>query len=138
MWVWGTRLTWLTLGAMKGAWKTGLQRSRRTSPASSSLVQPCKINVNVLVQVVQPWVQTSSAKIWTFAWPYLGSRWTQFSISFFAFSFAVKYLNCYRIHNNLFVIVFQTRIQTAIDKKACNCLLLKVNQIGSVTESIQA
>ncbi|XP_054165418.1 enolase-like [Oppia nitens] len=31
-----------------------------------------------------------------------------------------------------------TRIQTAIDKKACNCLLLKVNQIGSVTESIQA
>merc|ERR1711879_154043 len=31
-----------------------------------------------------------------------------------------------------------TRIQTAIDKKACNCLLLKVNQIGSVTESITA
>jgi len=31
-----------------------------------------------------------------------------------------------------------TRIQTAVDKKACNCLLLKVNQIGSVTESIQA
>jgi len=30
------------------------------------------------------------------------------------------------------------RIQTAIDKKACNCLLLKVNQIGSVTESINA
>jgi len=25
-----------------------------------------------------------------------------------------------------------------IDKKACNCLLLKVNQIGSVTESIDA
>merc|ERR1712180_235200 len=30
------------------------------------------------------------------------------------------------------------RIQTAIDKKACNALLLKVNQIGSVTESIRA
>merc|ERR1712180_204396 len=30
------------------------------------------------------------------------------------------------------------RIQTAVDKKACNCLLLKVNQIGSVTESIAA
>jgi len=30
------------------------------------------------------------------------------------------------------------RIKTAIEKKACNCLLLKVNQIGSVTESIQA
>jgi len=31
-----------------------------------------------------------------------------------------------------------SRIQTAIDKKSCNCLLLKVNQIGSVTESIKA
>ncbi|KAI8325083.1 alpha-enolase [Martensiomyces pterosporus] len=30
------------------------------------------------------------------------------------------------------------RIQTGIDKKACNALLLKVNQIGSVTESIRA
>ncbi|XP_032826418.1 alpha-enolase-like [Petromyzon marinus] len=30
------------------------------------------------------------------------------------------------------------RIQTAVDVKACNCLLLKVNQIGSVTESIKA
>jgi enolase len=30
------------------------------------------------------------------------------------------------------------RIKTAIGKKACNGLLLKVNQIGSVTESIQA
>ncbi|KAL0021189.1 hypothetical protein WJX77_011086 [Trebouxia sp. C0004] len=30
------------------------------------------------------------------------------------------------------------RVQTAIEKKACNALLLKVNQIGSVTESIEA
>ena len=30
------------------------------------------------------------------------------------------------------------RIQMAIDRKACNALLLKVNQIGSVTESINA
>ncbi|KAJ3643127.1 hypothetical protein Zmor_025857 [Zophobas morio] len=30
------------------------------------------------------------------------------------------------------------RITTAVEKKACNCLLLKVNQIGSVTESIKA
>ena len=29
-------------------------------------------------------------------------------------------------------------IQTAIEKKACNALLLKFNQIGSVTESIEA
>merc|ERR1711990_1164963 len=31
-----------------------------------------------------------------------------------------------------------TRVQKAIDEKACNALLLKVNQIGSVTEAIQA
>uniref|UniRef100_A0AC35U8U7 Phosphopyruvate hydratase n=1 Tax=Rhabditophanes sp. KR3021 TaxID=114890 RepID=A0AC35U8U7_9BILA len=31
-----------------------------------------------------------------------------------------------------------SRIQTAVDQKSCNCLLLKVNQIGSVTESIEA
>jgi len=30
------------------------------------------------------------------------------------------------------------RIATGIEKKACNALLLKVNQIGSVSESIQA
>jgi len=30
------------------------------------------------------------------------------------------------------------RIKIALEKKACNALLLKVNQIGSVTESIQA
>jgi len=30
------------------------------------------------------------------------------------------------------------RIKTAIEKKACNALLLKVNQIGSVTEAVQA
>jgi len=31
-----------------------------------------------------------------------------------------------------------TRVQRAIDEKSCNALLLKVNQIGSVTESIDA
>ena len=30
------------------------------------------------------------------------------------------------------------RIETAVEKKACNGLLLKVNQIGSVTEAIKA
>lgn len=30
------------------------------------------------------------------------------------------------------------RIQTAAEKKCCNCLLLKVNQIGTVSESIKA
>merc|ERR1711988_672159 len=31
-----------------------------------------------------------------------------------------------------------TRVQTAIEKGACNALLLKVNQIGSITEAIDA
>merc|ERR1712216_821158 len=31
-----------------------------------------------------------------------------------------------------------TRVQKAIDQKACNALLLKVNQIGSMTEAIDA
>lgn len=30
------------------------------------------------------------------------------------------------------------RIEKAAEDRACNCLLLKVNQIGSVTEAIQA
>ena len=30
------------------------------------------------------------------------------------------------------------RVKTGIDKKLCNALLLKVNQIGTVTESIEA
>lgn len=30
------------------------------------------------------------------------------------------------------------RISKAVDVKACNCLLLKVNQIGTVTESLDA
>lgn len=30
------------------------------------------------------------------------------------------------------------RVKTAIEKKACNALLLKVNQIGSITEAIDA
>lgn len=30
------------------------------------------------------------------------------------------------------------RIKTAIEKKACNALLLKINQIGTISESIQA
>lgn len=32
----------------------------------------------------------------------------------------------------------QSKIKTAIKKEACNALLLKVNQIGTLTESIRA
>ena len=30
------------------------------------------------------------------------------------------------------------RVATGLEKKACNALLLKVNQIGSITEAIEA
>jgi enolase len=36
------------------------------------------------------------------------------------------------------LVTNQSRIKMAIEKKACNALLLKVNQIGSLTESIKA
>lgn len=36
------------------------------------------------------------------------------------------------------LVTNKKRIQTGIDKKACNALLLKVNQIGTLTESIEA
>lgn len=36
------------------------------------------------------------------------------------------------------LVTNQKRITTAIQKNACNALLLKVNQIGTITESIQA
>jgi len=35
-------------------------------------------------------------------------------------------------------VTYVKRIQIAIEKNACDCLLLKVNQIGSVTEAISA
>ena len=44
-------------------------------------------------------------------------------------------LLCYR---DDLLVTNPKRVQTGIDKKACNALLLKVNQIGSVTEAIQA
>ena len=36
------------------------------------------------------------------------------------------------------VVTNKQRIQKAIDEKCCNALLLKVNQIGSLTEAIEA
>lgn len=36
------------------------------------------------------------------------------------------------------LVTNKQRIETAIQQKSCNALLLKVNQIGSLTESIEA
>ena len=46
-------------------------------------------------------------------------------------------LLCFDDRDDL-LVTNPTRVQTGIDKKACNALLLKVNQIGSVTEAIKA
>lgn len=45
--------------------------------------------------------------------------------------------NCQIVGDDL-LVTNPTRVKTAIEKKACNALLLKVNQIGSLTESIEA
>jgi enolase len=45
--------------------------------------------------------------------------------------------SCQIIGDDL-LVTNPTRVQKAIDDKACNALLLKVNQIGSISESIQA
>jgi len=42
------------------------------------------------------------------------------------------------VYSDDLLVTNPKRVQTGIDKKACNCLLLKVNQIGSVSESIEA
>merc|ERR1712021_64055 len=46
-------------------------------------------------------------------------------------------VSCQIVGDDL-LVTNPTRVQKAIDEKACNALLLKVNQIGTVTESINA
>lgn len=48
-------------------------------------------------------------------------------------------LICFFLNNRDDLLVTNPkRITTALEKKACNALLLKVNQIGSLTEAIDA
>jgi len=42
------------------------------------------------------------------------------------------------VGDDLLVTPTPTRVAKAISEKSCHALLLKVNQIGSVTESIEA
>lgn len=58
----------------------------------------------------------------------------QFSIYF---NFWLTFIICQIVGDDL-TVTNPKRIQMAVDCKACNCLLLKVNQIGTVTESIAA
>jgi len=44
----------------------------------------------------------------------------------------------YQVVGDDLTVTNVTRVKDAIEKKACNALLLKVNQIGSITESIEA
>lgn len=41
-------------------------------------------------------------------------------------------------HRDDLTVTNPKRIKTAIEKKACNGLLLKINQIGTITEAIEA
>jgi len=50
--------------------------------------------------------------------------------------FSTKYDN--QIVGDDLTVTNPVRIKEAIDRKACNSLLLKINQIGSITESLQA
>lgn len=52
--------------------------------------------------------------------------------------FTAKFGDKIQIVGDDLLVTNPKRIKKAIDEKACNALLLKVNQIGSVTESIQA
>lgn len=52
-------------------------------------------------------------------------------------SFTASVPQCQVVGDDL-TVTNPERIQQAVEKKSCNCLLLKVNQIGTVTESIQA
>jgi enolase len=54
-----------------------------------------------------------------------------------AWSHLVSSVNIQIVGDDL-TVTNPERISTAIEKKACNGLLLKVNQIGTVTESIKA
>lgn len=47
-------------------------------------------------------------------------------------------LKCCQVVGDDLTVTNVTRIQRAAESEACNCLLLKVNQIGSVTESMDA
>jgi enolase len=50
--------------------------------------------------------------------------------------FASKYNN--QVVGDDLTVTNPIRIKEAIEKKACNALLLKINQIGTITESLQA
>ncbi len=56
---------------------------------------------------------------------------------FDSFAKFTKKVNIQVVGDDL-LVTNTARIKTAIAKKSCNCLLLKVNQIGTVTESLQA
>jgi enolase len=55
-----------------------------------------------------------------------------------AYQNMVKEIENFQIVGDDLLVTNTSRIATALEKKACSALLLKVNQIGSITESIKA
>jgi enolase len=52
--------------------------------------------------------------------------------------FTSQYAHKFQIVGDDLTVTNMNKIRRAIDEKACTCLLLKVNQIGSISESIDA
>ena len=62
-----------------------------------------------------------------------------FEEDFDAFSMLTKKIgNSVQVVGDDLLVTNPRRIKTAISKKSCNALLLKINQIGTVTEAVQA
>merc|ERR1712127_852973 len=53
-------------------------------------------------------------------------------------AFQAEVGNSVQIVGDDLLVTNPTRVQKALDVKACNALLLKVNQIGSITEALEA
>ena len=67
---------------------------------------------------------------------FLAFKWHQQRISPIPVT-SPQYPHIFHFSDDL-LVTNPKRVAEGIQRKACNCLLLKVNQIGSVTESIQA
>ena len=83
--------------------------------------------------------QNTDGQEWFSAYPFVSIEdpfdqddWVAYS----KFNFAVG--DQVQIVGDDLLVTNPTRVRKALDCKACNALLLKVNQIGSVTEAIEA
>lgn len=93
-----------------------------------------KISADELINVYQEFIDTclSKSRIVSIEDPFDQDDWESWV------KLTDKVGDSIQIVGDDLTVTNPTRVQKAIDEKACNALLLKVNQIGSITESIQA